>query len=295
MRDTTTTHYSQCSVVNRSETGLSLLVVGQLTQRDAGGQAQVLLNHIDLVLNVALDGVEQVVKDLDTRLGQLLQGEASNGNHRQAAVVQLLGLQLLQLVLVLGAQAQGVEVQVAQVVLLLQGVEGLASGGGPAQGDAVRLGQANGNQERLVEARLELLELHDGLAVDLAIKVVEQGVVLQLLANDEAQSSQHRHTAVGQLRLTPAAHILEGGRLGDAEGVPHALEGARLHAAAGQSLQVGSHLLLAARCRASGLAASSRARGDRAAGGRSLGRDAGADHVEGHGRKRLVRVDREDV
>ena len=45
------------------------------------------------------------------------------------------------------------------------------------------------------------------LAGDVAVKVEKGREVLQLLTNDEAQSGKHGHTAVGDLRLTPAAHI----------------------------------------------------------------------------------------
>jgi hypothetical protein len=42
-------------------------------------------------------------------LHQLLRHEGRDGDHRKAAVVQLLGLQLLELLGVSGLQAQGVE------------------------------------------------------------------------------------------------------------------------------------------------------------------------------------------
>lgn len=62
-------------------------------------------------------------------------------------------LQHEQLVLVLGQQAQGVEAQRAGLVLLLQVVEAVAGGGGPAHRHAVGLGQADGQHQGLCARR----------------------------------------------------------------------------------------------------------------------------------------------
>ena len=66
--------------------------------------------------------------------------------------------------------------------LTLQRVEAIAHWSGPAQANTVRLGQPNGEQQRLPEdgtASLNLLELVDGWAGDVAIKVHKGRDVLQ--------------------------------------------------------------------------------------------------------------------
>jgi len=82
---------------------------------------------------------------------------------------------------------------------------------------------------------LNLAELIDGRAGDLAVKVEEQGEVLQLLADDETEGSEHGHTSVGDLALAPAANIANGSAGGQAQGVPGAIKGAT---PAGQGQQV---------------------------------------------------------
>jgi hypothetical protein len=72
---------------------------------------------------------------------------------------------------------------------------------------------------------LNLLELVDRRASDVAVGVVEGGEILQLLANDEAQRSQHGDAAVHELALAPAAHVLHARTLGKVEGVEHVGEG----------------------------------------------------------------------
>jgi hypothetical protein len=73
------------------------------------------------------------------------------------------------------------------------------------------------------------------LTGDVAIEVHKGREVLQLLAHDEAQRGQHGHTAVHDLGLAPAAHILDAGSAGQVQGVEHVREGL---ADAGQGLQV---------------------------------------------------------
>lgn len=65
-------------------------------------------------------------------------------------------------------------------------------------------------------ASLDLLELVDCGAGDVAVGVQEGGEVLQLLADDEAQRGKHGHAAVHQLALAPAAHVLDAGAAGEA-------------------------------------------------------------------------------
>lgn len=79
--------------------------------------------------------------------------------------------------------------KVAHLVVILQAVEAIASWCSPAESNTVALSQTNGKQQGLPEdstAGLNLLELVDGWAGDVAIGVQEGRDVLQLLTNNEA-------------------------------------------------------------------------------------------------------------
>lgn len=72
-------------------------------------QVQVLLDVIQLEDGLLLEAESQVLEDLLVA-DQLLNGECSNGNHCQAAVVELLGLDVLPgSWVILGGQVQGVK------------------------------------------------------------------------------------------------------------------------------------------------------------------------------------------
>lgn len=144
-------------------------------------------------------------EDLFTR-DQLLRNEGSNGNHGKTPVVELFGLHVLPFGGVRGEETQGVEAQVAGLVVVPQGVEVLGAGSSPPKSNSVGLAKSDGEQQGLPEhgtAGLNLLEVVDGRARDLPVEVVEQRIVLELLLHDESKGSKHGHTAVGNLRLPP--------------------------------------------------------------------------------------------
>ena len=69
----------------------------------------VLLHNLNLLLNVLLDSQEEMLEDLDAGLSNLLENETSDGNHGQAAVVNLLGLEDSQLLSISGLEAKAEE------------------------------------------------------------------------------------------------------------------------------------------------------------------------------------------
>eukprot|EP00959_Pyramimonas_sp_CCMP1952_P310865 6505595-Pyramimonas_sp.AAC.1 len=66
----------------------------------------------------------------------LLSDHTADGEHGEAAVVQLTGLHGLVLLRVGRLQAEGVELEVAHLVVFLDGVEVIPGGGSPAHGHA---------------------------------------------------------------------------------------------------------------------------------------------------------------
>ena len=81
----------------------------------------------------------------------LLHSEAGDGDHGQAPVVDLLGLELSLGGGVGGQQAQGVEAQLAGVVLRPDLLRCGGAQGGPALGDALRLQDADEQDDELPE------------------------------------------------------------------------------------------------------------------------------------------------
>ena len=80
-------------------------LLGQRRNRNGGGQAQLGLDLINLLDDFLLYVKEEVLEDFDSRLSNLLEDEPSNGDHGQASVVELLGLEHLQFLLISGLQA----------------------------------------------------------------------------------------------------------------------------------------------------------------------------------------------
>lgn len=85
---------------------------------------------------------------------------------------------------------------------------------------------------------MDLRELLDGLAGDVAIKVEEQRGVLKLLADNESEGSKHGNTAMGDLALAPAADVRDSGSGREAEGVPDARERSAGSSLAREGLEV---------------------------------------------------------
>merc|ERR1719399_2484569 len=83
--------------------------------------------------------------------------------------------------------------------------------------------EAKGGEEGLPEALAELLVVANGRAGDVPVEVQEEGEILKLLTHDEAKGGEHGHAAVRELGLAPAAHVLDGGGLVEAQGVEEVL------------------------------------------------------------------------
>ena len=94
-----------CSAALLSTVGCCL----QLGDGDGGRQAQLGLDLVDLLHDLLLNVEEEVLEDLHAGLSNLLKDESGDGNHGQAPVVELLGLEDLELLLILGLEAQGVK------------------------------------------------------------------------------------------------------------------------------------------------------------------------------------------
>lgn len=151
---------------------------------------------------------------------EFLCDEASSGEHRKAAMLELLGLHLLELGGVLGPEAEGVEVDVAghivvtetELVLTLE-----VSGGHPPDLSAVHLGHGDGEDQDFPEGLGDLLEVGDGRAADLSIEQ-ERGA-LDLLADQEANEGEHGDASVRELGLPEAADLVVVGAFEEVEGV----------------------------------------------------------------------------
>mmetsp|Transcript_28190 Transcript_28190/g.47226 ORF Transcript_28190/g.47226 Transcript_28190/m.47226 type:complete len:295 (-) Transcript_28190:54-938(-) len=181
--------------------------------------------------------LQQVLEDLSV-VHKLLGNESGDGNHGKAAVVQLPGLLFLELRGIGRREAKGIKTEVTHLVLGQQLVHAGGVGTGPSDSHAVRLANADDDEERLPEAGLDLLELEDGGAGDGA---VEEGEVLESLTDDEAERGKHGNAPVRELGLAVSAHVLYGGGRQETSGVEHVGEGG---GDSGQGLAVGDGLIL---------------------------------------------------
>ena len=134
----------------------------------------------------------------------LLREETCRGNHREAAVGELLLLHEAELLGARGLEAKRIEAQVARVVaraqrglsLRLRAVE-LAE----ARLDAEGLRRADGTSHDDPEPDRELRDLIDRRAA----VAREEGV--ELLLHEEAERGEHRNAAMGELGLAVAVDL----------------------------------------------------------------------------------------
>jgi len=146
--------------------------------------------------------------------GELLADDASNGNHGKTAVVDLLGADSLQVVGSGRLEAQGIELEVAGRVVILEAGNGplRGAGGVPALDDVEALdgkGEADDVGRPGVEEALGLLVLEDGKGLgDLGAE--EE---IELLTEQDAEEGEHGNTAVLELALLELLEVLGvGGR-----------------------------------------------------------------------------------
>merc|ERR1719353_582704 len=136
-----------------------------------------------------------------------------------AAVLELLGLHLLELRRVLRAQTEGVEVDVAGRVAGAELEVVLRHGRlHPAAERTERLRDRDEEEDHRPEALRHLPELVDRDAVDAAAE--ERGRAR--LADEEADGRHHRHAPVGELRLAVALELRLGHALGEVRRVEEA-------------------------------------------------------------------------
>ncbi|CAH0374704.1 unnamed protein product [Pelagomonas calceolata] len=164
---------------------------------------------------------------------ELLEEEASDRDHGEAAVLELLGSHLGEFLRVRGLEAGRVEADVAGVVLVLEAAERRvirkvgeravrrvrARRRRPARERARDLGEADAKHEDLEEdghLGADLVEVADGRA-DVLVAEAEEGV--ERLLHEEAQRREHRHAAVRDLGLAEHLQLRDGLALREARGV----------------------------------------------------------------------------
>merc|ERR1719238_2520066 len=147
------------------------------------------------------------------------------GDHRGAAVVDLLELHVVEpgLVLALG-EVEGIEGVVTGGVVGLEeeelvGIEGVL----PRVLDAGGLNGEDEGAEETPEEAGDLLEVVDGGAGDLGVE--EEGGALDLLADEEAERGEHGNTAVGDLDVRVALGLAGVDAVEEAESVDTLGEG----------------------------------------------------------------------
>merc|ERR1719263_1239705 len=134
----------------------------------------------------------------------LLREEPSSGNHRKAAVGQLLLLHDAELLRVLWLEAERVEGKVSRVVAFAKrrrSLAGLRVDLRPALGNAGLLGRPNASEHHAPDPVRKRRDLVDGRAA------VGREERMELLLNDEAERRQHGHAPVSQLRLAKTVHL----------------------------------------------------------------------------------------
>merc|ERR1711943_41644 len=182
-----------------------------LLERDEG----TLLAHLeDLIGGDEVEAVDELLGD-----------HAGDGDHRDAAVVDLLELHVVEpgLVLALG-EVEGVEGVVTGGVVGLEeeelvGIEGVL----PRVLDAGGLDGEDEGAEETPEEAGDLLEVVDGGAGDLGVE--EEGGALDLLADEEAERGEHGNAAVGDLDVSVALGLAGVDAVEEAEGVDTLGEG----------------------------------------------------------------------
>lgn len=125
-------------------------------------------------------------------VASFLRKETSGSDHSKAAVLELLGLHLEELLGVLRGEAERIEAEVTGGVVseeLSGGVDGGLRGVNPALLGAELLGGADGGDESDPELGGDLGDVRDGRAGDGGIE--EEGRSLNLLADKEADGGEH--------------------------------------------------------------------------------------------------------
>ena len=202
----------------RGEGGGALGSLESLGARRLVGGARALLLHGEE--GTLLAHLEHLIggDEVET-VDELLGDHAGDGDHGDAAVVDLLELHVVEPlgILTLG-QAEGVEGVVSGGVVGLEEeelvrVEGVL----PRLLDAVGLDGEDEGAEKAPEESGDLLEVVDGRAGDVGVE--EEGGALDLLADEEAERGEHGDAAVGDLDVSVALSLAGLDAVEEAEGV----------------------------------------------------------------------------
>jgi hypothetical protein len=156
-------------------------------------------------LQVAVAEFERNVSRQEVQaVDEFLRNHTRDGNHGDAAVVELLQAQHVELFSRLaGAEAERVEVEVARGVAILQQEQlvGLARIL-PARLHTAGLSERDDRTDREPERRRHLLEVVHRRTGDL--RVEQKGRAFDLFANQETNRCEHGHAAVRELSLAVA-------------------------------------------------------------------------------------------
>ncbi len=152
---------------------------------------------------------------------ELLGDEPGGREHSEAAVLELLGLHLLELVGVLRLEAKRIEADVpGGVVVPQQELLVRVQGRDPPNLRAVNLRNPDSEHQNLPERLGNLLEVPNGRPRDLGVK--EERGTLDLFAHKEPDEREHAHAAVGELGLAEALDLVGAGVLEEVEGIKRA-------------------------------------------------------------------------
>ena len=167
--------------------------------------------------------LEVEVLDDTLVVDKLLGHETGSGDHGEAAVVELLVLEVPELGGVAGLETERVETDIAGDVL---GTEEA----GPAEGDVLRLdpplhgprllGGADPDGEKTPEEGRDLLEVIDGGPRDGGIE--EEGRALDRLPDEATEGGEPGHASVSDFGFTVPLQGVLVGLLGEAKRVPDA-------------------------------------------------------------------------
>ena len=149
-------------------------------------------------------------------VGEFLGHEPGGGDHRQASVLEFLGLQELELLGVGGLEAERIEPDVTRGVPVPQKsglVEGDVLGLDPSDGRSLLLGGTDADGEEHPERNGDLGEVGDGWSADLGVE--EEGASLDGFSGEESDGGEHCFFfVVKKLRESVVKKVCESSRRG---------------------------------------------------------------------------------
>lgn len=149
-----------------------------------------------------------------------LSSKGNNSNHSQAAVVELPGLHEVKLVLIFGAETQGIETEVTRDIRVLDLVDVL--GVIVPTRDTESFTNTNSDEEDLPELREDSLNSLETAERGNSTDTVEKG--MPFLSDHPTESGKHSNTSVGQLSLAVTLGLgdSKGGGVSELDGIEEA-------------------------------------------------------------------------